>query len=75
MRSDAENFLRTLFQWLHQIGVDLGGVAFVLLGVLLVAGVISGALVLRKLIRGGFSRGNGRFFTERRVIEHYLRHE
>ena len=74
MKSDLEKFLSVLFELLHDIREQMGPVAWVALGVMLVAAIFMGALALRWIRRRGLRAGTARqFFATRHMIHHWLR--
>ncbi len=74
MRSDLEKSVAVLFEALRDLREQMGALAWVLLGVVLVGGILMGALALRWIRRGGLRDGaTRRFFAWRRDLEHWLR--
>ena len=69
MNSDQDRTLKVVIQTLHEWWTSMGAVAWVLLGILLVAGIGAMLLLLRWIWRGGLSRQTAfGFFHHRRVV-------
>jgi len=66
MRSDSENLLRTLIQTLVGGRVEAGDLAWLLLGVLMFAGIVGLVILYAWILRGGLSRQ--RFFSLSPII-------
>jgi hypothetical protein len=74
MKSDLETFLSGLFSLVRELREQMGALAWVALGLALLAGILLGILALRWILRGGLGNGaTRRFFAERREIDQWLR--
>lgn len=73
MHSDHDRVLKIVIQTLHDWWVSMGAIAWVILGVLLVVGVVTMLLLLRWIWSGGLSRQSSfRYFQHRRAVDESL---
>ena len=74
MSSDIEKFFRGLFHLLGALHEQLGALAWVALGVLLVLAIVICILILRWLLQGGLAHGySRRFFIEHGKVQRWLK--
>ena len=66
MRADQEKFVKVVFQALGEWWTSLGAVAWLLVGVVLVVGILALIVLLRWVLRGGLSRHKALGFSGRR---------
>ena len=66
MRADQEKFVKVVFQALGEWWTSLGAVAWLLVGVVLVVGILALIVLLRWVLRGGLSRHMALGFSGRR---------
>lgn len=65
MNSDQDKTLKIVIQTLHDGWTSMGAVAWVVIGVLLLAGIAAMLLLLRWIWRGGLSRQTAFAFFHR----------
>jgi hypothetical protein len=74
MKDDQDKFLQTAIQILHDWTASLGGIAAVLFGFLLLAGLVILCLSFRWIRRGGLKRQTtSGFFRRQQTAEQFLR--
>jgi hypothetical protein len=75
MNSNLDTLFGVLSQLLHHLNEQLGWLGWVMLGVFMLACMLTTMVVLRWILRGGIGPGaTRRFFAERQEIEHWLKH-
>ena len=69
MNADQETFVKMMLQALGERWASLGGFAWVLLGLLLVAAILLFVILLRWILRGGLSRRMAQGLSGQRPVE------
>lgn len=69
MSTDQDRTLKIVVQTLHDWWVSLGGIAWVLAGILLLVGIAAMLLLLRWIWNGGLSRQTSFGFLQRHRVD------